>query len=127
MGKMLDEAIQLWKGNRTDAVLGEEFSVNSFLGDILEASKGMTYRIYIGRTLGDLTFFQSDEGCINSGKLTDAFFSNGQLYIELDGDKDYYSEHFTLDRIKGVFASQYSTNQYYLVFNDNSYFKISIY
>jgi hypothetical protein len=127
MGKLLDEAIELWKYNRTDVVLGEEFSVNAFLDEVLKTSKGMTYRIYIGRTLGDLTFFQSDEQCINSGKITDAFFANGQLYVELDGDKDYYSEHFSLDRVKAVYASQYSKNQYYLVLKDDSYFKISIY
>jgi hypothetical protein len=90
----MSEAIKNWLDNRRDSMLGEEFSVNAFLDELL-AGKGKTYRIYIGNTLADLHFFQSDEQCINSGKITDAFFANGQLYVELDGDKDYYSEHFS--------------------------------
>lgn len=125
-GFFYDEAIKHWQEKRTDLILGYEYTPSAFLASVLQ-SKGSKYRIYIGRTVGDINFFVNDEQCINSGTITNAFSSDGQLYIELDEEKEYYTENFVIDRIQAIYSSNLNLNQYYIVYKDNSYFKISIY
>jgi hypothetical protein len=43
-------------GKRTDLILGYEYTPSAFLASVLQ-SKGSKYRIYIGRTVGDINFF----------------------------------------------------------------------
>lgn len=109
---------------KIDKIIGEEISFDKFVNDFeLHKNKSRNYSIYVGYNAKSVEELSNKaETRISSGTITDTFYRNDTLFVELNNDKNP-SERFSKDSIKKVTKID---NEYYVIYNDNSYFRLKI-
>lgn len=106
------------KNEELKQTIGNSITFDSFFNELLN-KKCYDYSIHSGYAISKAV--NQDEQCINRGVITNVLFENGVITIELD--ERYLTEKFTLSAIKKVTMKD---NRFYVIYNDNSYFKIVI-
>lgn len=101
-------------------IIGENISFDQFEKAIFDKI-GQRYLIHNGRSALNINeLSDSVESRICGGIITDAFCTYGTIIVELDNE---HEEKFTKSAIKKVTRID---NKFYVIYDDNSYFKIVV-
>jgi transposase len=110
------------RDNKVNEIIGKELSKSEFYHQLIER-KGKKYSIHNGWNVENIQeLLSGKQTCIARGIITEVFCENNTIYVVLNDEK-YPSEQFSADSIKKITVNK---NNYYVVYNDNSYFKIVI-
>lgn len=106
---------------KIDNIIGNEITFDTFMNEVSDR-KGQKYRIHNGWSVRNLEVLSNGrENHINSGIITGVHFDNDTIFVELENDNK--SEKFTTGSIKKVTQID---NKFYVIYHDNSYFKIVV-
>jgi hypothetical protein len=103
-----------------DKLIGQDMTFSEFENSLIDKI-GQKYLIHNGWNVRDVQkLSKGDETCISGGIITDVFCHSGSIIVKLDDSQD---EKFTKQAIKRVTEID---NKYYVIYNDNSYFKLIV-
>lgn len=108
------------RNTKIDKIIGDSITFSAFCVEMLH-NRGRKYSIHNGWEINNYNALSEGvETRISSGIITSTFRENNTIFVELDNK---YTEHFTIDAIQKITKID---NKYYVIYNDNSYFKIIV-
>jgi hypothetical protein len=110
------------KQEKLKAILGNEILPYEFVG-FINASKGKKYLIHNGWSATNVSVLkEKSETRIAGGIITEAIDRKEMIYVVLDEDR-FGVEKFTKASIEKITKK---ADDYYVIYKDNSYFRITI-